>query len=338
MLNEFKEFEAYVINPESLTPRVQPLMLTDYFDEEGNYLIGIEEIMTVIARGFLFSKGHQLYGTDGQINEKLIEAAIELLHRWTGFSDTEYRIRTENPQLEKWMKSNSVKDSWLKKYWMFHFQNYEKKNNKKITKKALLEKTTKRWNKLEEKWNYSLNSPMDYAAVKITYKNVIANALEKGPLRNRYLVVKRSEEQVGKKFPKGESKPFSYLTDKSSRQGTSDMKILKVIAAYIINKESYPVGQNEIWIKSGDLSRWYAQDDAKKGLKSWYPENVTWKGVPVYTFKRLQRKYTKLFINQEYLKEYDFHIIEDSDMENYRNEHWILEDCGQGLKNCWYIK
>lgn len=338
MLNELKEFEAYVKTPKSLSPRVMPLMLTDHFSEKDEYLIGIEEIMTVIARGYLFSKGHQVYNQEGQVNEKLIEDAIELLHRWTGFSDTKYMQRTKNTQLEAWMKSNSVTDGWLKKYWVFQFQNYEVKKNSKITKKALEKKIEERWNALENKWNYSLNSTMDYAAAKITYRNIIANALEMGSLKNRYLVVKRSEEQVGKKFKTSERKPFRYLTDKSGRAGTTDMKIIKVITTYLLNKEKHPMGQNEIWIKSSELSRWYGQDDGKNGLRSWYPENVTSKGEDVYTFKNIQRKYTKVIINQEYLKEYDFHIIDPKDAKLYQGTHWILEDCGHGLENCWNIK
>ena len=93
MLNEFREFEAYVENPQSLTPRVMPYMLTEHFSEKHPYLNGLEEIMTVIARGYLFSEGHQVYDIENRINEKLIEETKELLHRWTGFSDTKYRKR-----------------------------------------------------------------------------------------------------------------------------------------------------------------------------------------------------------------------------------------------------
>lgn len=348
MLNELREFEAYVENPLSLTPRVMPHMLTEHFSEKTSYLNGLEDIMTIIARGYLFSKGHKVYDDENRINEELIEDAIELLHRWTGFSDTKYRMRTDNSRLTKWMKKHSVTDSWLKQYWMYQFQEYKNKSNKsnksensEESKKAnekIDRLTDERWKKLEEKWTYSLNSPMDYSAVKITYKNVIANALEKGPLRNRYLVFKRREEQIGKKFPKSERKPFSYLTDKSGRQGTSDVKIIKVIAAYLINKENHPVGQSEIWVKSSDLSRWYAQDDSKNGAGSWYPDNVTWNGEEVYTFKRFQRKYTKVIINPAYLKEYDFRVIDPADAKQYQGTHWILEDLGHGTKECWNIK
>ena len=41
MLNEFREFEAYVENPQSLTPRVMPHMLTEHFSEKHPYLNGI---------------------------------------------------------------------------------------------------------------------------------------------------------------------------------------------------------------------------------------------------------------------------------------------------------
>lgn len=349
MLNELKEFEAYVTNPTSSTPRVMPKMLTDHFSEKDEYLIGIEEIMTVIARRYLFSEAHQVYDQDGKLNKKVIEDAIELLHRWTGFSLTEDRKRTENPEnpdLEKWMKEHCVEAGWLKIYWTYHFQEFikNKEEEKKLAEvteereKKLAEITEKRWNKLEKKWNSRFNSPMDYAAVRITYKNVIANALEMGPLRNRYLVVKRSDEQDGKKFRKSDKKPFRYLTDKSSRKGTSDTKIIKVIATYLINKENHPANQNEIWIKSADLSRWYAQDDTNNGAESWYPKNVTWNGENVYFFKRLQKKYTKVIINQEYMKAYDFNIIEPKEEEKYQGKYWILEDCGHGLENCWNIK
>ena len=86
MLNEFLEFQAYISTPKSRNPRLQPYLLTGFFDDEC-YLIGIEKIMTLIARAFIFSEGNLVYGD--VISNELIEDTIELLHRWTGFSDTE---------------------------------------------------------------------------------------------------------------------------------------------------------------------------------------------------------------------------------------------------------
>ena len=119
MLNEFLEFESYVMNPMSSTPRVQPYLLTDHFSESAN-LIGIEHIMTVVARAFLFSEGRVTQ--EEVISQQVVDDTIELLHRWTGFSDIENRKRTKNERVDKWMEQHSVSEGWLKKYWMFQFQ------------------------------------------------------------------------------------------------------------------------------------------------------------------------------------------------------------------------
>lgn len=49
MLNEILEFEAYVKSPESEKPRIQPKLLTNNFNEDGN-LFGIERILIVIVK------------------------------------------------------------------------------------------------------------------------------------------------------------------------------------------------------------------------------------------------------------------------------------------------
>lgn len=328
MLNEFLEFKAYVTEPNSKTPRVQPNFLTSSFHVK-NYLIGIEEIMTVIARGFIFSQDGNVYDELGRIDEKIIDDTIELLHRWTGMSDCENRKRTDNLDLDKWMKKNKVEDGWLKKYWLFWL-------DEKTKGKLPEEEKDERWNQLEKKWNKRFNSPMDYYAGKITYKNVIANALEKGPLRNRYLVVKKSTDQVGKKVKNRDNGRFKYLIDKCRREYTTDMKIMKIICAYLILREFHPKGQMEVWIKSNELSRWYALDDTGNG--TWYPECAIWNKKPIYALNNVKGKYTKLIVDDEYLKTFDFHIIDSNDAYQYKDTHWVLEDLGHGLKECWGIK
>ena len=98
MLNEYKEFESYVSNPTSKNPRIQPKLFTGLFDDEC-YLIGIEQIMTVIARNYIFSNKDEK--TKDFVDEQTRNEAIEILHRWTGFSDIEERSRTENVILDK---------------------------------------------------------------------------------------------------------------------------------------------------------------------------------------------------------------------------------------------
>ena len=85
MLNEILEFEAYVKSPESEKPRIQPKLLTNNFNEDGN-LFGIERILIVIARGYIFSKCHQneIYNSDGMVNNELLNDTRVILQRWCG--------------------------------------------------------------------------------------------------------------------------------------------------------------------------------------------------------------------------------------------------------------
>ena len=96
MLNELLEFKAYVTDPESETPRVQPYLLTDYFDESAN-LIGIEHIMTMIARAFIFSDKKTVL--DEVISQEVVDDTIELLHRWTGFEEDKKIEGSLRPQM-----------------------------------------------------------------------------------------------------------------------------------------------------------------------------------------------------------------------------------------------
>jgi len=332
MLNEFLEFEAYVTNPESSTPRVQPCVLTDHFDESAN-LIGIEHIMTVIARAFLFSE--EKVTQEEVISQQVVNDTIELLHRWTGFADIENRERMQNERVEKWMERHSVTDGWLKTYWMFRFACWKTKKKRKLsTEEEILRQNL--WDTLEKKWNARLNSGVDYAANMITYHNIIANALELGALQNRYLVVRKDLTLKDKMVE--ENKRFKYLMDASGRQEASDMKVMKIVAAYLIRVKRHPQGQKEVWITNGELANWYGLDDGKNGNATFYPTEVFWKEKPIYTLQSLRGRYTKVFVDQEYLKEFDFKIIDIEDAEQYKETHWVLEDLGHKLKGCWGIK
>ena len=326
MLNEFLEFKSYVTNPESSTPRVQPYLLTDHFSESAD-LIGIEHIMTVIARAFLFSEEKVVQGEI--VSQQVIEDTIELLHRWTGFPDIEERKRIQNERLDKWMERNSVTDGWLKKYWKFQLENGETVNKKKAKEQNL-------WEKLEKDWNNKLNSKFDFMVKQITYKNIIANALEIGPLQNHYFIVKKDLTPTDELIES--NKRFKYLTDESGRQESSDMKIMKIIAAYLLHLKYHPKGQKEVWITNGELANWYGLDDGNNGNETFYPKNVFWKKKPIYTLHSLRGSYTKVVVDQEYLKEFDFKIIDIEDADKYKKTHWVLEDLGHKLKGCWGIK
>ncbi len=326
MLNEFLEFESYVTNPMSSNPRVQPYLLTDHFSESAN-LIGIEHIMTVIARCYLFSE--EKVTREELISQQVVDDTIELLHRWTGFSDIENRKRTQNERVDKWMEEYSVTEGWLKKYWMFQFDNGVTAKKKLLSKQKL-------WETLEKKWNERLNSGLDYYANMITYNNIIANALEIGPLQNHYFIVRK--DLTPKEKPVAANKRFKYLSDESGRQESTDMKIMKIVAAYLLRLKYHPEGQKEVWIRNGELANWYGLDDGKNGSETFYPKNALWRGKPIYTRHNLRGSYTKISVDQEYRKEFDFTIIDIEEADRYKDTHWVLEDLGHKLAGCWGIR
>lgn len=327
MLNEKIEFQAYVTNPTSSSPRLQPKLLTDHF-KAGGYLVGIEQIMTIIAREFIFTEGQ--FDIEDGISPDLINDTIEILHRWTGFVDNENVKRTNSTRVRNWLNKYPNADGWLREYWEFQYKEVNKK--KKVD--------TELWDALQKKWNLRLSLDLDYRATTFTYKNVIANALEEGPLKRRYLAVKKLEyvENRGYQPPGNSEKRFSYLFDyiKGRNDGTY-MKIMKIVTAYLIKKESHPVGQNEVWIRNGELAGWYGLDDGKNGKGTFYPSSSLWRGKDIYTKYSLRGSFTKISVDSEYLQEFDYRLIELDEADIYKATHWILDDLGHVLENCWDI-
>ena len=227
------------------------------------------------------------------------------------------------------MKKYNAADSWLKKYWFYQYNNVGSRKSKLTSDKL--------WENLEAKWNYSLNLPLDYMAGRITYRNIIANALEEGPLRNRYLVFKKD---TNSKKLRNENEQFKYLFDKSSIHVESLMKLMKIIAVYLVNREKQPNGQSEVVITNSELANWQAKDDGKKGIKDWYPQNALWNEKQVYKRFSLIRNCIKLYVSEEYLMHFGFQLIDASNIQTLENkrDYWVLEDNGHGIKDCWSIK
>ena len=84
MLNERAEFEAYITNPESSSPRIQPKLLTGNFSTDCG-LYGIEQILVVLARGYIFDtyREDEIY-SDGFVRPELLSDAKLFLQRWLG--------------------------------------------------------------------------------------------------------------------------------------------------------------------------------------------------------------------------------------------------------------
>lgn len=237
MLNEFLEFEAYVKDSESADPRIQPKMLTENYESDD--LNGIGGILVILARGFIFGfeTEQKIYNEDGLVNENILNDTKYILLQWCGFdlNASESKEKAINDDLEnhrqcilEWQETYPEANGWLKKYWLYHCP-----ENKK-----------EQWEKVESKLNDKLcGENEEYSQNRITLASAIAIALAHGPLRKRYMILRKD---TSKKPEKDSTKRFTYLysrvkphkdgSGKTVHEQTRE-KILKNIAAYLISKE-----------------------------------------------------------------------------------------------------
>ena len=180
MINEILEFKSYITSPTSDSPRIHPKMLTDDFGSTGN-LYGLEHLLTIITRGFIFG---DFYDADkrfdcGTINDDFIATVANILFSWLGFECAkDYVGNTE--AINKWNKKYPQADGWLKKYYMKHCTKRDK---------------AKRWAKIEkERSKYLLGG--DYRLGAVSINNIIANALEQGPLKEQCMIIKKDSVSV----------------------------------------------------------------------------------------------------------------------------------------------
>ena len=117
MINELIEFKSYITTPTSDTPRLQPKMLTDDFGSTGN-LYGLEHILTIIARGFIFGDFYDAdkVSDDGMISDNLIATVGNILFSWLGFECAQDYVGDADA-INKWNKKYPQADGWLKNYY-----------------------------------------------------------------------------------------------------------------------------------------------------------------------------------------------------------------------------
>lgn len=336
MLNERAEFEAYITNPESSSPRIQPKLLTGNFSTDCG-LYGIEQILVVLARGYIFDtyREDEIY-SDGFVRPELLNDAKLFLQRWLGFHFEHADSPERNPAPSyRRQASNGTDyfreaDGWFKKYWMAHCEKNEKE-------KEIL------WKNLESKWTETL-SVNDYRENQITLNSVIAQALNRGSLKEQYLVFRKDPSGAPVKNKK---ERFSYLYSlKAGNDGKihtlyekTRERLLKNIAAYLLSQKYHPKGQTFVLLYRGQLLNWYGIDDAKGARSIWYFPRCVWgletKEQIMEAYSReSQWNFIKFSVNQAFLSYFDFHLIDPSQACDVNtSKYWILQDMGHGSKS-----
>ena len=325
MLNEILEFESYIKTPTSDNHRLQPKMLTDDFGSAGN-LYGLEHILTTIARGFIFGN---FYDTDkvsdnGMISNNLIATVSNILFSWLGFECANDYIGDVDA-INRWNEKYPQADGWLKKY-------YEKHCDKKDK--------AKRWAKIEEKWTESLQG-FDYRLNVVSINNIISNAIELGPLREQYMVIKKDSTSIKSSKLKDRFK-YLFCLDESKKaanpQERTVERFLKNIAAYLYLKDNHPKGQKFVLLDRIQLLCWYGLDDNKNEADSWYFKRFLFdKGnskVPIMTAMSGDKgwNFIKLMIDNDFIAKYDIKLIDADEIESVDKEkYWIIKDNGHGV-------
>ena len=333
MINEFLEFESYVTEPTSDTPRLQPKMLTDNFGSTGN-LYGLEHILTIIARGFIFGNFYDegKKTDDGMISDSMIFTVSNILFSWLGFECAEDYIGDEDA-IKRWNDKYPEANGWLKKYYEKHCT----KNDKK-----------KRWVKIEEERSKNLQGE-DYRFSAVSINDIIANALEQGKLKEQVMIVKKDsgKKDTGAIKSAKLKDRFQYLfcIDESEKaanpQEMTVEKFIKNIAAYLYLRANHPRGQKYVLLDRMQLLCWYGLDDHKNEADSWYFKRFLFdkgnnKKVPIMTAMSGERgwNFIKLKIDDDFIAKYDIKLIDADEIDSLdREKYWIIKDTGHGVES-----
>ena len=325
MLNEILEFESYIKTPTSDNHRLQPKMLTDDFGSAGN-LYGLEHILTTIARGFIFGNFYDTdkVSDDGMISNNLIVTVDNILFSWLGFECAKDYVGDADA-INKWNKKYPQADGWLKNY-------YEKHCTKKDK--------AKRWAKIEEERSKYLMGE-DYRLSVVSINNIIANALELGPLKEQCMIIKKDSVSV-KSVKLKDRFQYLFCLDENKKAANPQEKtverFLKNIAAYLYLKDNHPQGQKFVLLDRIQLLCWYGLDDNKNEADSWYFKRFLFdkcdSRVPIMTAMSGDRgwNFIKLMIDNDFIAKYDIKLIDADEIESVDKEkYWIIKDNGHGV-------
>ena len=325
MLNEILEFKSYITAPTSDTPRLQPKMLTDDFGSTGN-LYGLEHILTIIARGFIFGDLYDAdkVSDDGMISNNLIVTVDNILFSWLGFECAKDYVGDADA-INKWNKKYPQADGWLKAYYEKHCT----KNDK-----------SKRWAKIEEERSKYLMGE-DYRLSVVSINNIIANALELGPLKEQCMIIKKDSVSV-KSVKLKDRFQYLFCLDENKKAANPQEKtverFLKNIAAYLYLKDNHPKGQKFVLLDRIQLLCWYGLDDNKNEADSWYFKRFLFdkcdSRVPIMTAMSGDRgwNFIKLMIDNDFIAKYDIKLIDADEIESVDKEkYWIIKDNGHGV-------
>lgn len=295
MLNEYKEVEAYLQDPNTDDIRLNAKLLTDNF-KPGAKLNGIVDVLTLIACHYLYD-----FNKEKKLTHTMQANTILILRIWCGFAGdvTKEELEEAKAKNELWFKKYPQADGWLREYHCKHIA--EQSND---------------WSTYSDKWSKSLNSKYLYRAEQLSYENILAQAIARGPLKNYYLCVAKDYDIVikdGIKNDKGKS------PDKR-RQVT----ILKLLAAYMILRQLHP-GQKYVLLQTNRILNWLGFESMKGDR---WCLNFQWRGEPIF-MQESHGDFLKFSVNQNFIKEMGIQLYDSTEGIDEK-DYYIYQDDGAG--------
>lgn len=318
MLNEYLEYKAYIEAPESDSPRLQPKLLTEGFDKTRCALSGIGQILTIVARGLLSETDRKLiFDETGIITDEGVGALKETLNSWCGFDKAGAMVSAVS---NEWFIKHPSANGWLRKYFIHNY----KRSGAWITDKQAEEC----WKKWSDIWYGKLNSDNDYMAESINFSNIIAAAIQKGTLKERYCIIRKHGNSEG--IRSVEDLYDHLFIYKKGTQDKIKLRTLRNIIAFRIFGLDHPNDQDEVLLQKTRLFGWYGVDSNRGKTGAWCSDRFFYKDdIPVLNSRNIN-KYSKFSVNRDFLDHFEFRLIDKSDAQKYEREYWIIKDTGYG--------
>lgn len=276
MLNEIEEVKTYLTDPNTESPRLCVKLLANQFKEKCK-LNGIEEILILIASHYLYD-----FIKMEKMTNELKDMVILILRIWCGFEEdvSKEELAIAKAANKEWFLTYPDAEGWLRKY---HEKHLKEKGGD--------------WTAYSNEWKEKLKSKYVYQAKKITYENILAQALVRGSLKEYCLMMKNTYESV-------------LINDiRNAKEKKPDKRkqptILKFIAAYKLLQRWHP-GQKYVLIPTNRILSWmgFESDNTDRWCL-----DITWKCEPLF-MKVSGGDYHKFSVNQAFLNEMDVQLLD----------------------------
>lgn len=294
MLDEFREASEYIYDLDKVKNGSERIQMTNFL-RPGHFL-GIERIMTTIARFFLFHDGT---GEDRRIYRA--EAALRL---WFGYDRDDIDDEAVVIEYDALVVNHPEIIRWLPRYLELH------KEKKRDPKKAIedAERLIENYKKEFAISSFNKSSKNDYK--RIRYDKIIANALvSRGELKRYYLA--SDDPNWG----------FGVSGIKGNKLNYPD-RLLKTMAAYLLErkrkgKENSALSFEPVNFK--DITNWASASDR---LDSEDYDAFSIDGRPLFVFKELStNNIKKIKPDEEWFYRCGWKLIEATHNDDLLDEH-----------------